>query len=142
VVRLCLIVCAIAGLQHGGAYAQAQPVDWRGLSGTSSSPLYTQRPASPLHYSLMSTAPADTVTRQIQPTHWKEGGVIGAVTVGAFGALLGSGICQLSENISHGCTGTVLGAALGGGLLGFVVGAFIGGQFPKHSAAEPGDTRS
>jgi hypothetical protein len=136
------MICAIAVLQRDTAYAQGQPVSWPGLSGISSSPVYPQTPASPLHYHILSTTPADTVIRQIQPTHWKEGGAIGAVAVGALGALFGSGICQLSDNSSDGCIGLEVRGALGGGILGFLIGAFIGGQFPKHSAARPADAGS
>jgi uncharacterized membrane protein YeaQ/YmgE (transglycosylase-associated protein family) len=72
------------------------------------------------------------VVRQIRPTHWKEGGLVGALAVGAFGGWLGNEICRTSDDTGSGCTGAVLGGALGGGVLGFLIGALIGGQFPKH----------
>ena len=70
--------------------------------------------------------------RQIKPTHWKEGGLVGALAVGAFGAWFGNEICRNSDDTGGGCTRAVLGGALGGGVLGFLLGALIGGQFPKH----------
>ena len=76
------------------------------------------------------------MARQIKPTYWKEGGVIGAVAVGAFGAWLFHGLCSDSDT-AEGCTGALVGGALGGGLLGFLTGALIGGQFPKHAPSAP-----
>ena len=66
--------------------------------------------------------------RATQPTHWVRGGLIGA-GVGAAGALLiGAVACSMDE--SDGCN-YAAGAVVGAGL-GFLVGALIGGQFPKH----------
>ena len=70
----------------------------------------------------------------IRPTRWIEGGLIGAVIVGAGFALLGQVGCEQN------CTkSSIEGAALGGAL-GFVLGALVGGSFPKQeraSAAPP-----
>jgi hypothetical protein len=142
VLRGLLIVCAVTTLQLESANAQAQGVTWPGLSGLSSSPIYLEKPLTPLYAPLLTTPPSDTSIQGIQPTHWKEGGVVGAVAVGAFGGLLGAEICQVSDNRSGGCTGATVGGALGGAVLGFFVGALIGGQFPKHSAQETQTTES
>ena len=65
-----------------------------------------------------------------KPTHWREGGIVGAVVFGLALASLGGGLCADSET-DHDCTGaTILGAVAGGGM-GFVIGALIGGLFPK-----------
>jgi hypothetical protein len=74
------------------------------------------------------------VARQIRPTYWKEGGIVGALAAGAFLGWLADGFCNYSES-GGGCTGALVGGALGGGLIGFLTGALIGGQFPKQPSA-------
>jgi uncharacterized membrane protein YeaQ/YmgE (transglycosylase-associated protein family) len=76
----------------------------------------------------------------IQPTHWKEGALIGGVLGLIPGALLGHAICENSEDPDANCTvWTILGGLGGAILLGFP-GALIGGQFPKHQAADTAGT--
>ena len=138
--RCFLIVCASCTLLHDSARAQNHAVGWPPLSQLSASPLYTERPSTPLDVHRLAAVPPDTVPRQIKPTHWKEGGIVGAVLVGAFGAWLGNEICRNSESGAASCTGAWVGGALGGGLFGFLTGALIGGQFPKQpksAGAEP-----
>ena len=77
-------------------------------------------------------SPADTVARNIKPTYWREGGLIGAVSTGAFIAYLTYGLCRNSDSIHGSCAEGLVGGGLLGGLLGFGIGALVGGQFPKH----------
>jgi hypothetical protein len=88
----------------------------------------------------MEQQTADTVPRQIRPTHWVEGGIVGAVALGAFGIWFGNEICQKTDAGGEpGCTAkAVVGGGILGGGLGFLIGALIGGQFPKGSPREPG----
>jgi hypothetical protein len=134
VLRCFLIVWASFTLPVATATAQNVPLAWAPLSNVSSSPLYDLPLRGPLTPGSLLAEQADTVPRQIKPTHWKEGGLVGALAVGAFGAWLGYEICQNSDT-GNGCTGLTLGGALGGGVLGFLIGALIGGQFPKQPSA-------
>jgi hypothetical protein len=134
VIRGFLIVCVSSTLLVATATAQNVSLSWAPLSNLSSSLLYDLPLRGPLTPGSLLAEQADTVPRQIKPTHWKEGGLVGALAVGAFGAWLGSEICQNSDTGS-GCTGLTLGGALGGGVLGFLIGALIGGQFPKQPSA-------
>lgn len=79
------------------------------------------------HSTLPQPKPFDTYPR----THWKEGGVVGAIVLGLAGAFLIHGLCSDSDTGEEHCgTRAVGGAALGAGV-GFTIGALIGGQFPK-----------
>jgi hypothetical protein len=137
VLRCFLIVCASSTLLVATATAQNVPLAWAPLSNVSSSPLYDLPLRGPLTPGSLLAEQADTVPRQIKPTHWKEGGLVGALAVGAFGAWLGNEICRNADDTGGGCTRAVLGGALGGGVLGFLIGALIGGQFPKHPQSAP-----
>ena len=64
-------------------------------------------------------------------TYWLEGGLIGGIGLGLFGAYAGHQFCATSDATRH-CGGTVVGAGLLGAALGFGAGALIGGQFGKH----------
>jgi hypothetical protein len=70
----------------------------------------------------------DSVRREIRPTHWKEGALIGGVVTGLGLVLWVNALCSDSGTD---CGDAVPLALLGGGLVGGVVGALIGGQFPK-----------
>ncbi len=73
---------------------------------------------------------ADTLHRDIGPTYWQEGALIGA-GVGALGGLLvGQFICEQSESRSCG-TARVTAVLVSAALLA-LPGALIGGQFSKH----------
>jgi len=84
-------------------------------------------------FALFRAAPTVPPTRPtlftkapVARTYWLEGGVVGAIGLGLFTAVLDGGLCE-----SQNCTGsTVAGAVFGGGL-GFAVGALVGGQFRK-----------
>jgi hypothetical protein len=86
------------------------------------------RPGSTTRPALPATAFADSSA--IPPTHWFEGAAIGGVIGGVAGAILAVDLC----NYDSPCHRPVL-AGVGGGLvlgvIGFGVGALIGGQFPK-----------
>ena len=71
-------------------------------------------------------APA-TLTR----TYWKEGAIALGVPMGMLGALALHGLCEDSETSHPNCTGAAVGGAVFGFFLGAVPGALIGGQFKK-----------
>ena len=129
--RCFLIVCASSTLLVATATAQTAPLAWAPLSNVSSSPLYAVPSRGPLSPGSLIGEQSDTVARQIRPTYWKEGGIVGALAAGTFLGWLAHGFCNYSES-GGGCTGALVGGALGGGLIGFLTGALIGGQFPKH----------
>jgi hypothetical protein len=86
--------------------------------------------------------PADTVRGQIQPSHWLEGGLVGAGVLGVLTAFLGHELCANSEASEPGCAGElILGAAIGGAV-GFGLGALIGGQFPTRAQVDSADVGS
>ena len=141
--RSILMLGVCSGLLFESAAAQTPSVSWPPLSGLSGSSLYIERPGIPLTNRLLASETRDTVPRQIRPTHWKEGGLVGALMLGAFGIWFGNEICQETEaGNNSGCTArAVVGGAVGGGALGFLIGALVGGQFPKHSPTEPAEPR-
>jgi len=69
---------------------------------------------------------------QSQPggSHWASGGIIGAVVVGAAGFVV-AGWC---DSDSGGPCGSRAAAVAVGASIGFIVGALIGAQFPKHGS--------
>jgi hypothetical protein len=71
----------------------------------------------------------DSVPREIRPTHWKEGALIGGLALGLGLAVLADALCRSSD--SGGCGGATTGGFLLGGVLGGFIGALVGGQFPK-----------
>ena len=87
--------------------------------------------AAPAHLapSYLTASGGDSAV--IRPTHWLVGGTIGGGLAGIAGGALAVGFCGMDGPCRD--PGT---AALGGflimGLLGFGIGALIGGQFPKH----------
>jgi hypothetical protein len=72
----------------------------------------------------------DSVRREIPPTYWKEGALIGGVVTGLGLALLIDGFGR-SSDAADDCGGALAGGFLSGGVMGGVIGALIGGQFPK-----------
>lgn len=98
----------------------------RGIAGPGPSELLGVVARGPLRQPLA----LDSVWRDIQPTHWKEGALIGGVSVGLGMAILASGFCRNSDTAGD-CGGTFTLGFLAGGVLGGLVGALIGGQFPK-----------
>lgn len=64
------------------------------------------------------------------------GGALGALG----GAVLGHGLCGLSEDSTKSCTGSLLLGALLGAAVVAIPGALIGGQFSKEPAEpDPSD---
>ena len=79
-------------------------------------------------------APADSAA--IRPTHWVKGGVIGGLVLGgALGTLTYLWCPYIDNSTSGDCARFTLSAAALGGFAGFLVGALVGGAFPK--AATP-----
>jgi peptidoglycan/LPS O-acetylase OafA/YrhL len=84
--------------------------------------------------------PGDSV-RNIRPTYWKEGALVGGGVGAVGGLLLGLAVCGLSEDPNSSCTGTTIAGALGGALLLAIPGALIGGQFDKGQSASSSQPR-
>lgn len=99
--------------------------------------------AAPLAAQRRVTAPAPSPlfrtrallpdSTHIRPTYWKEGALVVGIPVGLVAASGSYSLCRDSDTAGpHHCTAS----AIGGGILGFVlggtVGALIGGQIPKH----------
>jgi hypothetical protein len=104
-----------------GAGAQHGPI---GIAGPRPSEVRGVVARGPLRQSLA----LDSVRREIRPTHWKKGALIGGVVTGVGLAVLMNGLCSQDSN----CEGSpVPGALLAGGAVGALVGALIGGQFPR-----------
>lgn len=84
-------------------------------------------PAPPRHAEL-------TVTLGRQ-NHAVEGTVVGALVLGAVGALVGNQTCQnnLSTDFDNGCRDEVLIGGLVGAAAGGVLGYFIGKGMPRSS---------
>lgn len=81
---------------------------------------------------LRSTASPSIVRIAIPRTYWLEGGIIGAVTTGVLGTLWFRGMSESRPGFGATVAVSSLCAAVG-----FVPGAFIGGQFRKPSKAPP-----
>jgi hypothetical protein len=105
------------------AAAQHPP---RGIAGPRPVGLLSVAARGPLRQSVA----LDSVRRDIPPTHWKEGALIGGIGAGLSLALLASSVCQHSESGGD-CGGAFSAGFLVGGVLGGLVGALIGGQVPK-----------
>ena len=73
----------------------------------------------------------DSVPREIRPTHWKEGALIGGLSVGLGLAFLADGLCRSSDS-GGSCGGAATVGFVVGGVIGGLIGALVGGQFPKE----------
>jgi hypothetical protein len=71
----------------------------------------------------------DSLPREVHPTHWKEGALVGGTTGGIALAILANGFCR--SNVGGDCGGFAISGFLLGGFIGGFVGMLIGGQFPK-----------
>jgi hypothetical protein len=78
-----------------------------------------------------NAAPALADSNAIPRTHWLEGGAIVGGLAGVAGGILAVGLCGYDSPCLHPALAAVTGAVLMG-LVGFGLGALIGGQFPKH----------
>jgi hypothetical protein len=127
--RMTLLVLIIPLLRAAPGFSQASRL------GPSASVLFNG-PQRDLLRSMVTEAHRDTLPRQIRPTYWQEGVLIGGLLGAVGGAFLGHGLCETSEEFGKNCTGSLLlGGVLGAGLLA-IPGALIGGQFPKHEDAK------
>jgi hypothetical protein len=72
----------------------------------------------------------------IPPTHWREGAIIGGALLGLVTAVGALELCGFDAPC-HNPGFYFLGGLAGGGIVGFGLGALIGGQFPKHSTNGP-----
>jgi hypothetical protein len=80
----------------------------------------------------------DSLPRRIRPTHWKEGAVIGGLALAAGFAVLFAGVCSAGAEVDTDCSGAPVTGALVGVIPGGIIGALIGGQFPKEEeGADP-----
>ncbi len=61
------------------------------------------------------------------------GGAIGA----GLGVVIGVWACEQGGDPDDGCTGTAMGAGLGGAVMVGFLGMMIGAQFPKDDGEEP-----
>jgi len=83
--------------------------------------------------------PLARLRNSIQPTHWKEGALIGATLGGVGGAFLGYGLYRNSDEPEKHCAvSTLLGGIVGAAVL-MIPGALIGGQFPKRARSAEGE---
>jgi hypothetical protein len=72
---------------------------------------------------------------EIRPTYWKEGALIGGLTLGLGLGFLAGAFCSNSDS-GGSCGGATTGGFLLGGVCGGIIGALIGGQFPKEKEKE------
>jgi hypothetical protein len=122
--RVLLLLVAYLTLHPSMGAAQSRP-----LSPTASA-LFISGARGPLYRAGLREA-TDTVRREISPTYWREGALIGSA-VGALGGLLvGQFICEQSEGQGESCMTTRVTAVLASALLLALPGALIGGQFSK-----------
>jgi hypothetical protein len=82
----------------------------------------------------------DSIPRRIRPTQWKKGALIGGLAGGAAVALLSAVVCSAGAESETDCSGAPIAGFAVGVLPGAILGALIGGQFPKQ--AEPADPDS
>jgi hypothetical protein len=135
----CFLIPVLCCVLPARAPAHAQSVTWPQLSQFATSPIYQNYPTHHRAALRLIRESPDTVMRQIKPTHWKEGGLVGGLLLGAFGAWFGNEICKNDDVADH-CIGPILGGVVGGGAAGFLLGAFVGGQFPKHVQQQSADS--
>ena len=118
----------LVGLALGSTPASGQAP----VPGPLPSVLFSNPMPAPLRIAGLGV-PADSVQRDIRPTHWKEGALVGGLVGAVGGILLGRFVCGLDES-NRSCAGYTVGGAVGGAALLAIIGALIGGQFPKGDA--------
>jgi uncharacterized protein YcfJ len=65
-------------------------------------------------------------------THWADGAIVGAILTGILSGYLAHGLCGMSDEAHHSCTGALLGGAAIGAVIGGTLGGLIGGLFPEE----------
>jgi len=129
-------IAALALLAGSSLRADAQgpaPIRWptalnsASASRAASAPLVARAGAAALlvPHSLLS----GTDSTRIPPTHWRQGALIGGGALGLLGALTFVSLCSYDGPCHNPALFAAGGFALFG-LVGFGVGALIGGQFP------------
>jgi hypothetical protein len=121
--RIILPIAALLSLVLTGGGAAQEPSR---ISGPARSRLTVMPRADPVSLAL---AP-DSVQRQIPPTHWKTGALVGGVAMGIGMAVFAHGFCRV-EGSPGDCGGASTGGFVFGAVVGGLIGAFIGGQVPK-----------
>ena len=119
-----------------GLIAWGSPVVAQSAVGGPVASILLSRPTSGPLRALGLVEPADRIERDIRPTHWKEGALVGGLVGLAGGAVLGSAFCRNSEELGKSCTGSAVVGGLIVGLVLAIPGALIGGQIPKGGTAE------
>jgi hypothetical protein len=104
------------------------------LHGPGPSQLFAPRPAFP------AEARPDTVVKEIPPTHWKRGLLIGGAVGGAALGFLGYALCHDLRETQESCLGPTLGGAAIGAVMGGITGALIGGAFRKNAPTDSLET--
>jgi len=120
------ILRAVCALVLSTQVLLAQNQDGR-LRGPSPSPLFAFQSAP------QAWVPSDTAAKQIPPTHWKRGLLIGGAVGGAALGFLGYALCHDLSETRESCLGPTLGGAALGAVMGGITGALIGGAFRKHA---------
>jgi len=129
-------IAALALLAGTSSRADAQgPSPTRWPSALNSASVWRAVPArlAPQNGGTALLAPQQLLSASdsttIPPTHWKQGALIGGGALGLLGALTFVSLCSYDGPCHNPALFAVGGFALFG-LVGFGVGALIGGQFP------------
>src|SRR3954468_11335000 len=109
--KLGLILLVLLPILPSSAEAQGTSAP---IAGPVSTPLLT---GPQPRWTMEQPLALDSVPSDIRPTHWKEGALIGGLSLGLGLALLSGSLCRDSE--SGGCGGATTG--------GFLLGAVLGG---------------
>ena len=73
----------------------------------------------------------DPAIREIQATHWKKGAIIGGLGAGLLLGVFTEGLCRME---SRDCGWSFMAGFAVGGISGGILGALVGGQFPKDES--------
>ena len=77
--------------------------------------------------------PSSALLKDRGPDHRREGALLGAILLGAGGAILAQGFCDYDGKPQSGCFGRTVGGGVIGAVAGFIVGGLIGGLIPKNN---------
>jgi hypothetical protein len=127
------VLALLAGSATNAAAQGPGPVRWpRSVSGAADGPTSLIR--APLNNAAGTVGDSPRLrlagdSAAIAPTHWKAGALIGGGFLGLLGAVTGVQLSCYDGPCHNRLLGAVGGFALAG-IVGFGVGALIGGQFP------------